>query len=85
MAALKRRPCTPTVKPVALMVDALKDCSLRGDHVLDPFGGSGTTLMAAEKVGRIAHLIEYEPAYVDVTIRRWQQHTRLEAVLVGRW
>jgi DNA modification methylase len=65
----------PTVKPVALVADALKDCSKRTDIVLDPFGGSGTTLIAAEKTGRRARLIELEPKFVDVTVRRWQAFT----------
>ena len=73
----------PTVKPVALVADALLDCTARGDIVLDQFLGSGTTLLAAEKVGRIARGIEFEPRYVDVAIQRWQQFTKLEAVLVG--
>src|SRR6202023_3724706 len=55
----------PTVKPAALVADAIKDCSRRGDIVLDPFGGSGTTLIAAQKSGRRARLIEYDPAYCD--------------------
>ena len=55
----------PTVKPVALVADAIKDCSRRGETVLDPFGGSGTTLIAAEKTGRRARLIEFDPAYCD--------------------
>jgi len=63
----------PTVKPVALVADAIRDCSLKGDLVLDVFLGSGTTIMAAEKVGRRGYGIEYDPAYVDVSIRRWQQ------------
>lgn len=63
----------PTVKPVALVIDAIKDCSRRGDLVLDPFGGSGTTLIAAEKSRRRARLIEIDPTYVDVAIRRWQR------------
>ena len=65
----------PTVKPVQLVADAILDCSHRGGIVLDPFGGSGTTLLAAEKTGRQARLIELEPVYVDVAIRRWQQLT----------
>jgi DNA modification methylase len=65
----------PTVKPTALIIDALKDCSRRDDIVLDPFGGSGTTLIAAEKSKRRARLIEIEPAYVDVAIQRWQKLT----------
>jgi hypothetical protein len=65
----------PTVKPVAMVVDAIKDCSKRGGIVLDAFGGSGTTLMAAERTGRHGYLLELDPAYVDVTIRRWQAKT----------
>jgi DNA modification methylase len=61
----------PTVKPVAMIADAIKDCSTRGGLVLDPFGGSGTTLLAAERSGRRGRLIELEPGYVDVTLRRW--------------
>ena len=63
----------PTVKPVALVADALLDCTARGDVVLDQFLGSGTTLLAAEKIGRVARGIECEPCYVDVAIKRWQQ------------
>lgn len=65
----------PTVKPVALVADALKDCSHRRDLVLDPFGGSGTTMIAAERTGRFARLIEYDPLYCDVIIQRWQSLT----------
>lgn len=65
----------PTVKPVALIADAICDCSKRGEIVLDGFGGSGSTLIAAEKTGRAARLIEYEPGYCDVIIARWQQFT----------
>ncbi len=71
----------PTVKPVALVADALLDCSARGDIALDQFVGSGTTILAAEKIGRIGFGMEYEPAYVDVAIKRWQTMTRLEATL----
>jgi DNA modification methylase len=71
----------PTVKPTPLVADALLDCTARGDIVLDQFCGSGTTILAAEKVGRIARCIEYEPRYVDVAIMRWQQQTKQEAVL----
>lgn len=62
----------PTVKPVAMVADAIKDCSNRGGIVLDAFGGSGTTLMAAERTQRLGYLIELDPAYVDVIVRRWQ-------------
>jgi DNA modification methylase len=65
----------PTVKPVSLVADAIKDCSKRGGLVLDPFGGSGTILIAAEKTGRRARTIELAPVYVDVAIRRWEHYT----------
>jgi hypothetical protein len=62
----------PTVKPVALVADAILDCSARGDIVLDAFLGSGTTVIAAERTGRRCYGIELDPAYVDTAIRRWQ-------------
>jgi DNA modification methylase len=65
----------PTVKPVGLVADALLDSSARGDLVLDPFLGSGTTLIAAERTGRVLRGIELDPLYVDAAIRRWQEHT----------
>ena len=65
----------PTVKPTALVIDAIKDCSRRGDIVLDAFSGSGTTIMAAHKSRRRARAIELDPLYVDVAIRRWQSYT----------
>jgi DNA modification methylase len=70
----------PTPKPVALIADAIKDCSRRNEIVLDPFGGSGSTIIAAERTGRVARAIELEPRYVDVSIRRWQKLTRQDAV-----
>jgi DNA modification methylase len=70
----------PTPKPVALVADALKDCTRRRDIVLDTFCGSGTTLLAAERVGRRAYALELEPRYADVTIRRWQAFTKRDAV-----
>ena len=70
----------PTVKPTAMVMDALKDCSNRGDIVLDSFGGSGTTLIAAEKTGRKARLIELDSLYCDVTTRRWQELTGQDAI-----
>lgn len=70
----------PTVKPTALVADAIMDVSNRGDAVLDAFGGSGATLLAAEKTGRQARLIELDPVYVDVAIRRWQEMTGESAV-----
>jgi DNA modification methylase len=69
----------PTVKPVALVADALMDCTARGDVVLDSFLGSGTTLIAAERTGRVCHGIELDPKYVDTAIRRWQAFTGLIA------
>jgi DNA modification methylase len=71
----------PTVKPVQMVADAILDCSRRGDSVLDPFLGSGTTLMAAERTGRVCHGIELDPLYVDLAIRRWQRHTGQRAIL----
>jgi tRNA/tmRNA/rRNA uracil-C5-methylase (TrmA/RlmC/RlmD family) len=72
--------CHPTVKPVALVADAMRDCSRRGDIVLDLFGGSGTTLLAAERVGRRAYTLEIEPRFVDVAIKRWQAFSGRDAV-----
>jgi DNA modification methylase len=73
----------PTVKPIALVADAMRDCTAKGDVVLDPFLGSGTTLLAAEKIGRRGYALEFEPRYVDVSVRRWQAYTKSEAVLHG--
>ena len=69
----------PTVKPVAMVADAILDCSARGDIVLDAFLGSGTTLIAAERTGRRCYGLELDPAYVDTTIRRWQALTGISA------
>lgn len=71
----------PTVKPVRLIADALLDVSARGDIVLDPFVGSGSTLIGAQRIGRICRGIEIDPGYVDVAIRRWQRDTGEHAVL----
>lgn len=65
----------PTVKPVALVADAIRDCSRRSEIVLDCFAGSGSTLIAAELTGRTARLIEYDPAYCDTIVRRWETCT----------
>lgn len=73
----------PTPKSCALVADAIKDCSKRRDLVLDPFSGSGTTLVAAEKTGRQARVIEIAPKYCDVAVRRWQALTGKEAVLAA--
>jgi len=71
----------PTMKPVELVERAIRNSSRPGNVVLDPFGGSGTTLIAAEKSGRLARLIELDPKYVDVIVRRWQAFTGKQAVL----
>jgi DNA modification methylase len=71
----------PTVKPVEMVVDALRDCSRRGSIVLDAFCGSGTTILAAERIGRRAYCLEIGPLYADVAIRRWQRFTRRDAIL----
>lgn len=73
----------PTVKPVALIADAILDCTARGDIVLDSFMGSGSTLLAAERTGRIGYGIELDPLYVDLAIRRWQRMTGGTAVHAG--
>ena len=73
----------PTVKPVAMLADAIRDVTKRGDIVLDPFAGSGSTLIAAEKTGRQARCIEYEPKYCDVIVRRWQAYTGKAAMFEG--
>jgi DNA modification methylase len=71
----------PTVKPTALLADALLDVTARGDIVIDPFLGSGSTLVAAEKTGRRCRGVEIDPLYVDVIIRRYQAETGREAIL----
>ena len=68
----------PTVKPTALVADAIQDVTRRGEMVLDIFLGSGTTLIAAERVGRRFRGIEIDPAYVDVAIERWKTITGKE-------
>ncbi|MCW7536240.1 site-specific DNA-methyltransferase [Aquabacterium sp. A7-Y] len=69
----------PTMKPVELVERAIRNSSRPGQAVLDPFGGSGTTLIAAEKSGRVARLIELDPKYVDIIVRRWQDWTGKDA------
>lgn len=73
----------PTVKPVALIADAIKDCSRRGEIVLDLFGGSGSTLIAAASTGRRGYLLEYDGRYCDTIIRRWEQYSGKTARLDG--
>jgi hypothetical protein len=72
----------PTVKPIVMIADAIKDCTARHQIVLDTFAGSGTTMLAAERVGRCARGVEIDPHYVDVAIRRWQAFTGRDAVHV---
>lgn len=74
----------PTVKPIAMIAEAIKDASHHREIVFDLFLGSGTTLLAAEKVGRRCYGIEYEPKYIDLAIQRWQSQTGKDAVLVRR-
>jgi DNA modification methylase len=72
----------PTPKPVALIADAIKDSTARGALVLDPFLGSGTAVIAAERTGRVCYGLELDPLYVDALIRRWQRRTKREAIHV---
>jgi DNA modification methylase len=70
----------PTVKPVAMVADAIKDVSPRGGIVLDLFGGSGSTLIAAHKTGRQARLCEIDPVYCDRIITRWERFAKDDAI-----
>ena len=67
--------------PCSLIADAIRDCSHRKGLILDPFAGSGTLLIAAERTGRYARAIEIDPHYVDVAVLRWQRITGKEAIL----
>jgi DNA modification methylase len=69
----------PTPKPVALVADAIMDCTSRNDIVIDGFLGSGTTVIAAERTGRRCYGLEIDPLYVDSVVRRWQAYTRHDA------
>jgi DNA modification methylase len=73
----------PTPKPVALIADAIKDSTARGALVLDPFLGSGTAVIAAERTGRVCYGLELDPLYVDASIRRWQRRFKRDAIHVG--
>ena len=73
----------PTMKPIALVERAIRNSSKPRDTVLDPFGGSGTTMIAAERTGRRAVLLELDPAYADVIVQRWQAETGEPAILDG--
>lgn len=77
----KKNPDHPTMKPVELIIGMVKNSSRRGDKVLDLFGGSGSTLIACQTIGRAARLMEYDPRYCDVIIRRWQDFTGKTATL----
>lgn len=70
----------PTVKPIAMVCDAIRDCTRRGDTIVDTFVGAGTTLLAAERLGRKSVCVEIEPRFVDLTIRRWQEFTGNDAI-----
>ena len=72
-----------SVKPVQMIADAIKDVSTRGDIVLDLFGGSGSTLIAAERTGRRALLCEIDEQYCDVILKRYENYAHDEAVLIG--
>ena len=69
----------PTAKPIALIAELIRDCSRRNGLVLDPFGGAGTTILAAERTGRRARVIELNPLLVDLAVRRWQQMSGMNA------
>jgi DNA modification methylase len=73
----------PTMKPVELVERAIVHSSRKGDLILDPFGGSGSTLIACQKTGRVASLMELDPRYVDVAITRWQAFTGGQAKLAS--
>ena len=73
----------PTVKPISMVVDAIRDATCRREIVLDPFVGSGTTILAAERAGRLGYGLEIDTRYVDTAIRRWQGFTKRDAILAG--
>lgn len=72
----------PTMKPVKLIARLMQNSSNEGDAVLDPFGGSGTTMIAAEQIGRCAHLMEMDERFADVIIDRWETFTGQQAELL---
>lgn len=73
----------PTPKPIAMVADAIRDVTHRGQIVLDSFMGSGTTLLAAERTGRVAYGMDLDPCYIDLTIRRWEKMTGETAILAS--
>ena len=83
-ARLEELALHPTVKPVAMIADAIKDCSRRNGIILDIFGGSGSTLIAAHKTGRRGYLVEIDPVYCDRILRRWETFAKDDAELVYR-
>lgn len=70
------------MKPTELMADLIKNSSRPGENILDTFGGSGTTLMAAEQLGRRCFMVELNPVYIDVIIKRWEEYTGKKAVKI---
>lgn len=70
------------MKPLELCAEAIKNSTLKGEIVLDLFGGSGSTLIAADKLQRVCYMMEMDPGYVDVIIDRWEKHTGLKAKMV---
>jgi DNA modification methylase len=81
---MKKKPLDPTMKPVGLVERCLINSTPPGGIVLDPFGGSGTTLIACEKIARRCLMLELDPIYVDVIVERWKNATGKKAVLDGR-
>ena len=73
----------PTMKPVNLMAYQVRNSSEQGDIVLDLFGGSGSTLMACEQLGRTNYSMEYDPRFVDVIVKRWENFTGKKAVKIN--
>jgi DNA modification methylase len=73
----------PTMKPLKLCARGIRNSSLAGDIVLDPFGGSGSTLMACEQMERKCYTMELDPVYCDVIVKRWEEYTNKRAVRVG--
>ena len=74
----------PTMKPIRLIGRLIANSTRKGETVLDTFGGSGSTLVAAEQLGRICYIMELDPRYVDVIIKRWEEYTGEKAVLIEK-